>query len=106
MQQLSACNMFICGKELFDEYSKWLFDILFEVEKRVTISTDPIQARIFGYMSERLLNVFVHHNRLRVKYLPVILVSDEIKPISRPILFVRRILSNFIFFISGKNSLL
>lgn len=53
-----CANMLICKKELFDEYSKWLFDILFEVEKRVNLEGyDNQQARIFGFMSERLLEV-------------------------------------------------
>lgn len=56
-------NMFIAKKDVFDEYCKWLFDILFEVESRVDISTYSKQeARIFGYISERLLTVWIYHN--------------------------------------------
>lgn len=59
--KLSAYNMFITKNSTFEEYSNWLFDILFEVERRVKISSYADQARIFGYMSERLLNVFVRY---------------------------------------------
>ena len=31
-------NMLISNKKIFDDYTNWLFDILFEVEKRVDIS--------------------------------------------------------------------
>lgn len=56
-------NIFVAKKEIFDEYCKWLFDILFEVERRTDISDYSIQeARIFGYISERLLTVWIWHN--------------------------------------------
>ena len=70
-------NMFITQWKYFDAYSKWLFDILFEVEKRVPPIDDPIQSRIYGYMSERLINVFCEHRHLMIKYIPLIMPLDE-----------------------------
>ncbi len=71
--KVSSYNMFIMSKSEFKKYSEWLFDILFEVEARTDISTyDIYQARIYGYMAERLLNVYVYQNKLKVKYLPVL----------------------------------
>ena len=62
-------NMLICSKKLFDAYSAWLFDILFEVEKRTDLTGyTPQQARIYGFMSERLLEVWVRHKQLRIKH--------------------------------------
>lgn len=72
-------NMFITHWKYFDAYSKWLFDILFEVEKRVPPIDDPIQSRIYGYMSERLINVFCEHHRLHIKYIPLIMPFDDYK---------------------------
>ena len=66
-------NMFITHWKHFDAYSEWLFDILFEVERRVPPIDDPIQSRIYGYMSERLINVFCEHQHLRIKYIPLIM---------------------------------
>lgn len=57
--KISPCNMFIAKKDIFDEYSKWLFEILFEVEKKIEISTDTYKARVFGFMGEYLLNVYL-----------------------------------------------
>lgn len=70
-------NMFVCRWDIFDAYSRWLFDLLFEVQRRVPPAADPVQSRIYGYMSERLINVFCHHHRLRIKYVPLIMPIDE-----------------------------
>lgn len=70
-------NMFITHWEHFNTYSEWLFDILFEVERRVPPIDDPIQSRIYGYMSERLINVFCEHRRLRIKNIPLIMPLDN-----------------------------
>lgn len=70
-------NMFITHWKYFDAYSEWLFDILFEVERRVPPIDDPIQSRIYGYMSERLINVFCEHHRLRIKSVPLIMPLDN-----------------------------
>ena len=70
-------NMFITNREYFDAYSTWLFDILFEVERHVPPIDDPVQSRIYGYMSERLINVFCEHYHLRIKHVPLIMPLDE-----------------------------
>ena len=62
-------NILICRKNLFDQYSEWLFRILFEVENRVDLTAyDAQYVRIFGYMSERLLEVWVRTNHLRIRH--------------------------------------
>ena len=73
-------NMFITHWKHFDAYSDWLFDILFEVERRVPPIDDPIQSRIYGYMSERLINVFCESHKLRIKSIPLIMPLDEYQP--------------------------
>ncbi len=70
-------NMFITSWKNFDLYSKWLFDILFEVERRIPPVEDPIQSRIYGYMSERLINVFCEHQQLRIRNIPLVMPLDE-----------------------------
>lgn len=70
-------NMFITHWKHFDAYSRWLFDILFEVERRVPPIEDPIQSRIYGYMSERLINVFCEYHRLKINHIPLIMPLDN-----------------------------
>ena len=68
----SFYNMFYTSRKEFDRYSQWLFDILFEVEKRVDISGyNSYQKRLFGFLGERLLNVWLFHLKGNVKYLTV-----------------------------------
>ena len=54
-------NMFIMKKEKLDEYLTWIFDILFELEKRIDPSQyDSFHARYLGRISERLLDVWLY----------------------------------------------
>lgn len=80
----SNYNMFITRWKYFDEYSEWMFKILFEVEKRCKISAYPVQARIFGYMSERLINVFCEYRHLRIKHVPLIVPIDNFNQLMNP----------------------
>lgn len=74
------CNMMFCKKELFDDYAKWLFDLMGKFESLIDISeysTD--QARIFGFLTERLLNVWIIKNNLKVKEVPMIQTDSSLK---------------------------
>lgn len=95
--KLSHYNMFISSSEIFNEYSEWCFKILFEVENRVKISAYYDQARIFGYMSERMLNIYVARHNLRVKYLPIIKVEDRPYTMSLCGHIVRNIRNQMVF---------
>ena len=75
---LYYANMMIARKSTYDEYCKWLFDILFEVEKNLDISGyDDYNKRVFGFISERLLGVWIKKNRLKTAPERVITVGDK-----------------------------
>lgn len=58
-------NMFVMRRDYFDEYCNWLFDVLQELEKRTDITDyDVVEARIYGYISELLLDVWLETNKL------------------------------------------
>ena len=75
---LYYANMMIARKSTFDAYCKWLFDILFEVEKNLDISGyDDYNKRVFGFISERLLGVWIKKNNLKAATQRVITVGDK-----------------------------
>ena len=78
-------NMMICQKNLLDEYANWLFSILFKMEEKNDINkyANDYQKRVYGFISERLLQVWVQHNNLKVKEYPVVNVEQEENRISR-----------------------
>lgn len=66
-------NMFILGRDHFDAYCSWLFDILFELEKRVDASQyTSFHARFFGRVSELMLDVWLEQNPLNCATLPLV----------------------------------
>lgn len=75
---LCPFNMFIMKKSDFDKYCEWLFALLFEVEKRIDISLySPYQARIFGFMAERLLNVYMRAECKSIMEKPILFFNDQ-----------------------------
>lgn len=61
-------NIIVTSKALFDEYCEWLFSIFFEVQKRIDMETDEDEyhKRVFGFISEFLLLVWVTVKKLKV----------------------------------------
>ena len=88
----SLFNMLFCKREIFDAYCEWLFSILFVLEKQVDLAKlNTYQQRLYGFLSERLLNVWVIKNKLVVKHLPVIHMD---LPVFDRIRLVRRRFTN------------
>lgn len=66
-------NMFIMKKEHLNNYCTWLFDILFELEKRIDFTKyDVFHSRFFGRVSELLLDVWINTNKLTYEEVRVI----------------------------------
>lgn len=68
------CNMFIMKKNIFNDYNKWLFDILFETEKRINIEEYSINSvRTIAHLAERMLDIFLMYKKknknIHIKYL-------------------------------------
>lgn len=78
------CNMFIMRYDIFTDYCDFLFDILFKVEERLG-EVD----RLYGYISERLLDVYI--NRNGYEYIETKVIETEYINWSKKILmFLRR----------------
>ena len=71
-------NMFIMKRDKFDEYCAWLFDVLFELERRLDISSyNKNDSRVFGFVSERMLDVWVETNGYRYRELPYVFMEKQ-----------------------------
>ena len=74
----SMFNMFVMSKNLMDEYCEWLFKLLFLAEKEVDLSDkDDYQKRVFGFLSERLFNVWLNYKNLKCYYSWVYNINDS-----------------------------
>lgn len=78
--KISLYNMMIMKRDVFEKYCEWLFDVLFKLEPMVDISDrSNYQKRVFGFIAERLLNVWLSNDRnLNIKYLEI--SSKENRP--------------------------
>ena len=76
--QIHFFNMMIAKKSVFDNYCKWLFDILFELENEVDLTGyNDYQKRNYGFLSERLLNVYFEYNDYKVMECGVINTEEN-----------------------------
>ena len=71
-------NMFVMKKELLQHYCTWLFDILFELEKELDISSySTNDKRVFGFVSERLLDVWLETEGVTYREVPVVFLENQ-----------------------------
>lgn len=59
---MSFGNMFISKKEIFDAYSKWLFEILHIYELKIQENKMNIPPRLLEFVAQALLNIWVDMN--------------------------------------------
>lgn len=72
-QNLSYFNMLVARAEIFDNYCEWLFDVLEKVEARCDISRyDTQHKRLYGYLSEVLLNVYFEKHPVSKQYVGIV----------------------------------
>lgn len=71
-------NIFVTSKEQYHNYCTWLFDILFEVQKRTDFTGyNDYQKRLFGFLSEFLQTVWISYHKLRVYECKVGMVGEK-----------------------------
>lgn len=71
-------NMFVTSRQLFAEYTNWLFSIFDVVEKRINPDAyDSYHRRVYGFLSEQLLYVWVKSKELKIFEAPVGLTQEK-----------------------------
>lgn len=99
-------NMFLMHWNDFNKYCEWLFPILSEVECQIDISHyNPVQARIYGYMAERLFNVWLKVNDSKIIHKPIIRFCDTNAAFMNPMHFaISQLRGNITTWLSKTNS--
>ncbi len=78
LDSIFLCNMFVMSKELLNKYCNWIFPIFSELEKIFDMDKyKDNQTRVFGFMGERLFNVWIHHQNVRIKHLGVCKLEES-----------------------------
>ena len=71
-------NMFIMRREALDVYCTWLFDVLAELEEKLDISEySSNDQRVFGFVAERLLDVWIETEGVPYCECPVIHMESQ-----------------------------
>ncbi len=76
--KMSYNNMMIARWNVWDDYLNFLFTVLGEVQHRINIHKEGYQSRVFGFLAERLHNLFIFHHQLKAGYLTLGLFEDKL----------------------------
>ena len=67
MKAVYSGNLMVMRRQDYNEYCKWLFEILFDASESIDVSGyDLYHARVFGFLSEGLLQVWAMHHDWKV----------------------------------------
>ena len=86
-------NMFIMRREVFQDYYKWFFAVLSEVERNIDMSSciHPNRKSIIGYVAEFLLDIYLEANHLSYKEIDTVFLEkqNELKKVFK--FFIRKL---------------
>lgn len=75
-------NLFVAPRSLFCDYCEWLFTIFSTLESRINLECyDDYHKRVFGFLSEQLLFVWIKHNHLSYYEAPFGLTQEKAETI-------------------------
>lgn len=93
--KMSCFNMIMCSGEIFHSYCTWLFEILGKCENKIDVNSYSLyQARVFGFLSERLLNVWIIKNIPKHNIVYREVMQTDADPKSNIKVFLKTIISN------------
>lgn len=78
-RKMSFGNIMLANRNIFNQYCDWLFKIEFYLEKFIVDRFGEIEPREMGFISEWLLNIWVLHNNLKIKFLPICMINGDNK---------------------------
>ncbi len=76
--EVHSSNMFVASTDLFREYTNWLFSIFDLAKKDIDVSGyDEYHRRVYGFLSEQLIFVWVKSKGLVYREIPVGLTREK-----------------------------
>jgi hypothetical protein len=80
MKSFHYGNMFICKREIYDDYCKWLFSLMLPITEEFVIEDAKLinKNRMMGYIGERLLTYYIIMHNLNVKECDVVTTGDRL----------------------------
>lgn len=73
-------NLMVAKKEIFDAYCEWLFNVLVEASEKIDPGIeqyDMYQRRVYSFLSEVLLQVWIEARGLRVKEGKITITAEK-----------------------------
>lgn len=81
--KLYCGNLMVTTKKWFDEYATWLFSIFEAAEKKIDVSSyDDYHRRVYGFLSEQLLYVWVCYRNLTYYEAPIGFTQEKAETLS------------------------
>lgn len=65
---MCLCNMFICKKEIINEYCEFIFKLYQEYNEFEKFCGREIQPRYFGYMGEEFFRAYLLYKKYKIKF--------------------------------------
>lgn len=78
LKRMCYNNVMIARWGIWDDYLGFLFSVLEEVQHRINMHKEGYQSRVFGFLSERLHNLFIYHHQLKAAHMTLGLFEDKI----------------------------
>jgi hypothetical protein len=100
--KVSQCNMFIMKWKDFDDYCKFIFPLLADMEKILKPHSYTRLKRNIGYIAENFQGLYFHYKNYKIKYVEKEEVNDKNGSIIRD--KIRTIRNNFVFNLMNKAS--
>ena len=71
-------NMMVMRRDYFDHYCEWMFDVLARAEEQIDWHAySTYDQRVFGFLAERLMDVWVETNRVPYTEMPVVFLESQ-----------------------------
>lgn len=65
---MCLCNMFICRKEVIDEYCEFIFELFKEFKEFETFCQRETPPRYFGYLGEEFFRAYLLYKKYKIKF--------------------------------------